>query len=55
VSANTKQRAEMLAKDGCVAFAADIYGKGIRPTNGQEAAAPPSSSSGEPGPMWRAS
>jgi dienelactone hydrolase len=28
---NTKMRAEMLAKLGYVAFAADIYGKGVRP------------------------
>jgi dienelactone hydrolase len=37
----TKTRAEMLAKLGYVAFAADIYGKGVRPTTpqakGQEA------------------
>src|SRR2546430_15472034 len=34
-----KKRAEMLAKLGCVAFALDIYGKGIRPTDNQAAAA----------------
>ena len=34
-----KQRAEQLAKLGYVAFAADIYGKGIRPKNPQEAGA----------------
>lgn len=34
-----KHRAEMLAKLGYVAFCADIYGKGIRPTDVQEAAA----------------
>jgi dienelactone hydrolase len=33
-----KQRAEMLAKLGYVAFAADIYGKGIRPATQPEAA-----------------
>ncbi len=33
-----KQRAEMLAKLGYVAFAADIYGKGIRPSAQSEAA-----------------
>ncbi|MBD3218366.1 MAG: prolyl oligopeptidase family serine peptidase [candidate division Zixibacteria bacterium] len=33
----TKQRVEMLAKMGYVAFAADIYGKGIRPKNTDEA------------------
>ena len=33
-----KMRAEKLAKLGYVAFAADIYGKGIRPQNAQEAA-----------------
>ena len=32
-----KMRADMLAKLGYVAFAADIYGKGVRPTNRQEA------------------
>jgi dienelactone hydrolase len=34
-----KQRTEELAKLGYVAFAADIYGKGIRPNNPQESAA----------------
>jgi dienelactone hydrolase len=34
-----KKRAEMLAKLGYVAFAADIYGKGVRPKDTQEAAA----------------
>ncbi len=34
-----KKRAEQLAKLGYVAFAADIYGKGIRPKNSDEAAA----------------
>ena len=33
----TKMRCEMLAKLGYFAFAADIYGKGIRPANGEEA------------------
>ncbi|WP_071189808.1 dienelactone hydrolase family protein [Trichormus sp. NMC-1] len=32
----TKKRTEQLAKLGYVAFAADIYGKGIRPKNQQE-------------------
>lgn len=32
----TKKRTEQLAKLGYVAFAADIYGKGIRPQNQQE-------------------
>jgi dienelactone hydrolase len=32
-----KKRAEQLAALGYVAFAADIYGKGVRPTNGKEA------------------
>jgi len=32
-----KMRADMLAKLGYVAFAADIYGKGVRPKNPQEA------------------
>ena len=31
-----KMRAEMLAKLGYVAFAPDIYGKGVRPTNMQQ-------------------
>jgi dienelactone hydrolase len=34
-----KMRAEMLAKMGYVAFACDIYGKGIRPASMQEAGA----------------
>lgn len=34
-----KMRAEMLAKMGYVAFACDIYGKGVRPTSMQEAGA----------------
>ncbi|HEY1555003.1 MAG TPA: dienelactone hydrolase family protein [Kofleriaceae bacterium] len=34
---NARHRAEMLAQLGYVAFAADIYGKGIRPTNRDEA------------------
>ncbi|MGN6387822.1 MAG: dienelactone hydrolase family protein [Verrucomicrobiota bacterium] len=34
-----KKRAEMLAKLGYVAFAADIYGKGVRPSSPQAASA----------------
>jgi dienelactone hydrolase len=34
-----RKRAEMLAQLGCVAFCADIYGKGVRPQNTQEAGA----------------
>src|ERR1043166_5440623 len=34
-----KKRAEMLAKLGYVAFALDIYGKGVRPKDTAEAAA----------------
>ena len=34
-----KMRADMVAKLGYVAFAADIYGKGVRPKNAQESAA----------------
>ncbi|HLX94810.1 MAG TPA: dienelactone hydrolase family protein [Verrucomicrobiae bacterium] len=34
-----KHRAEMLARLGYVAFCADIYGKGVRPKNTQEAGA----------------
>src|SRR5688572_15256737 len=33
-----KKRAEMLAKLGYVAFAADIYGKGVRPSDPKSAA-----------------
>jgi dienelactone hydrolase len=33
-----KQRTEMLARMGYVAFAADIYGKGVRPATPEEAA-----------------
>lgn len=33
-----KKRAEMLARLGYVAFAADIYGKGVRPSTPEEAA-----------------
>jgi len=39
VSDDTKMRAEMLAGLGYVALTADIYGKGVRPKNGQEAQA----------------
>lgn len=39
VGAYEKMRAEMLAKMGYVAFACDIYGKGIRPANPQDASA----------------
>ncbi|WP_207432321.1 dienelactone hydrolase family protein [Sabulibacter ruber] len=35
----TKQRCEQLAKMGYVAFAADIYGKGVRPKTPQESGA----------------
>jgi dienelactone hydrolase len=38
INAHIKQRTEMLAKLGYVAFAADIYGKGIRPTAQSDAA-----------------
>ncbi len=34
-----QMRAEMLARLGYVAFAADVYGKGVRPKNPQEAGA----------------
>jgi dienelactone hydrolase len=34
-----KRRTEQLARLGYVAFAADIYGKGIRPNNPKDAAA----------------
>lgn len=39
LTAYEKRRAEMLAKLGYVAFCADIYGKGVRPKNVQEAGA----------------
>jgi dienelactone hydrolase len=39
LGAYEKMRAEMLAKMGYVAFACDIYGKGVRPTSMQEAGA----------------
>jgi len=38
INEHMKQRAEMLAKLGYVAFVADIYGKGIRPAAPPEAA-----------------
>jgi len=37
ISEQTKRRAVMLAEMGYVAFAADIFGKGARPTNSKEA------------------
>ncbi len=39
VSDNTKMRGEQIAALGYVALAADIYGKGVRPMNAQEASA----------------
>jgi dienelactone hydrolase len=39
VSEYTKMRAEQLAALGYVSFTADVYGKGIRPANGQAASA----------------
>jgi dienelactone hydrolase len=39
LTAYEKRRAEMLARLGYVAFCADIYGKGVRPHNVQEAGA----------------
>lgn len=38
LTAYEKKRCEMLAQLGYVAFACDIYGKGVRPKNAQEAA-----------------
>jgi dienelactone hydrolase len=38
INNHIRQRTEMLAKLGYVAFAADIYGKGIRPTEPSDAA-----------------
>ena len=38
INAHIRQRTEMLAKLGYVAFAADIYGKGVRPTAPSDAA-----------------
>lgn len=37
ISENEKQRARMLAQMGCNVFAADIYGKGVRPENAADA------------------
>ncbi|WP_413575493.1 dienelactone hydrolase family protein [Bdellovibrio sp. HCB290] len=37
LSDNEKMRAQMLAEKGYVAFAVDIYGKGVRPTSMEEA------------------
>jgi dienelactone hydrolase len=37
LQANAKMRAEMMAGLGYVAFAADIYGKGVRPQTNEEA------------------
>jgi dienelactone hydrolase len=37
VSDDTKMRADMLAALGYVAFAADVYGKGVRPSGPEEA------------------
>lgn len=42
-----KSRADQLAKLGYIAFAADIYGKGMRPKNGQEAGAQASKYKGD--------
>jgi dienelactone hydrolase len=39
ISENTRRRAVQLAELGYVAFAADIYGKGVRPTSPKEAGA----------------
>lgn len=39
ITGYTKKRAQMLADLGYVAFAADIYGKGVRPKNTDEAGA----------------
>lgn len=48
-----KSRAEQLAKLGYVAFAADIYGKGVRPTTMEDAAKTSSSYKANP-ELWRA-
>jgi len=37
ISDETRRRCEMLVAEGYVAFAADVYGKGVRPANTQEA------------------
>ena len=39
VGPNVKSRAEQIARLGYVAFAADVYGKGVRPDNPKDAAA----------------
>lgn len=37
ITAFTKEKVEQLAKEGYVAFAADVYGKDVRPKDGNEA------------------
>ena len=53
VSDDTKMRAEMLAGLGYVALTADIYGKGVRPKNAQEAQAEAGKFRNDR-PLWRA-
>ncbi|MBD3403811.1 dienelactone hydrolase family protein [candidate division GN15 bacterium] len=48
-----KMRARMLAELGYVAFAADIYGKGVRPQNRQEAGAEASKYRGDDRTLFR--
>jgi dienelactone hydrolase len=53
LSDNERMRAKMLAEMGYVAFAADVYGKGVRPANREEAAAEAGKYSGDR-VLWRA-
>lgn len=50
---NERMRATMLAEMGYVAFAADVYGKGVRPANREEAAAEAGKYYGDRA-LWRA-
>lgn len=50
---NERMRAKMLAEMGYVAFAADVYGKGVRPQNREEAAAEAGRYYGDRA-LWRA-
>ncbi|MBZ0270320.1 dienelactone hydrolase family protein [bacterium] len=50
---NERMRARMLAELGYVAFAADVYGKGVRPANREEAAAQAGRYYGDRA-LWRA-
>lgn len=53
VNDNSKRRAQMLAQLGYIAFAADVYGKGVRPANSKESAQEAAKYSGNR-PLYRA-